>query len=154
MFSSIQIPSSNNTNISHKNPKEHPLTRSILYSNQLLKQYFNFQAIGAGCLWSEPATEDVYVCIMFKDRLCGLPCRKSYILGEHRGVTPCWRWWNFGKGLVDTQEKKAMVCEDSFSTEIKGFFFFLWPHLWHVEVPGLRVELELHLQAYAIAMET
>ena len=24
------------------------------------------------------------------------------------------------------------------------FFFFLQPHLWHMEVPGLGVELELH----------
>lgn len=31
------------------------------------------------------------------------------------------------------------------------FFFFLWPHLWHVEVAGPGAELELQLQAYAIA---
>ena len=33
-------------------------------------------------------------------------------------------------------------------------FFFLQPHLWHLEVPGPRVELELQLQAYAIATAT
>ena len=30
-------------------------------------------------------------------------------------------------------------------------FFFLGPHLWHMEVPGLWVKLELQLPAYAIA---
>ena len=34
------------------------------------------------------------------------------------------------------------------------FFFFLGPHLWHMEVPGLRVESELQLPAYAIAIAT
>ena len=37
----------------------------------------------------------------------------------------------------------------------RDFFFgggvFLQPHLWHVEVPGLGVESELHLPAYATA---
>ena len=27
------------------------------------------------------------------------------------------------------------------------FFFFLWPHLWHVEVPGLGVKSEQQLLA-------
>ena len=31
------------------------------------------------------------------------------------------------------------------------FFFFLGPHLWHVEVPRLGVESELHLPAFATA---
>ena len=30
------------------------------------------------------------------------------------------------------------------------YFFFLWPHLQDMEVPGLGVESELQLQAYAI----
>ena len=29
--------------------------------------------------------------------------------------------------------------------------FFFWPHLWHMEVPRLRVELELQLLVYATA---
>ena len=33
-------------------------------------------------------------------------------------------------------------------------FFFLWPHLWHMEVPMLGVKLELWLSAYAIARAT
>ena len=37
---------------------------------------------------------------------------------------------------------------------LSHFFFFLWPHLWHVEVPRLGVELELQLQIYATAMAT
>ena len=28
-------------------------------------------------------------------------------------------------------------------------FFLLWLQLWHMEIPGLGVELELQLQAYA-----
>ena len=34
------------------------------------------------------------------------------------------------------------------------FPFFLWLHLWHMEVPRLMVELELQLQAYATAIAT
>ena len=33
-------------------------------------------------------------------------------------------------------------------------FFFLWPHLWHMKVPGPGVKLELQLLAYAIATAT
>ena len=29
--------------------------------------------------------------------------------------------------------------------------FVLWPHLWHMEVPGLGVESELQLAAYTTA---
>ena len=31
------------------------------------------------------------------------------------------------------------------------YFLFLQPHLWHMEVPRLEVELELQLLAYAKA---
>ena len=31
------------------------------------------------------------------------------------------------------------------------FIFFLWPHLWHMEVPRLGVELELQLLTYTAA---
>ena len=31
-------------------------------------------------------------------------------------------------------------------------FFFLWPHLWHVEVPRLGVEPQLQLPVYTTAM--
>ena len=31
------------------------------------------------------------------------------------------------------------------------FFFFFWPHPWHMEVPRLGVELELQLPTYATA---
>ena len=37
---------------------------------------------------------------------------------------------------------------------IHFFFSFLGPHLQHIEVPRLGVELELQLQAYATATET
>ena len=32
-------------------------------------------------------------------------------------------------------------------------FFFLGPHLWHMEVPRLRVKSELQLPAYTTATE-
>ena len=34
------------------------------------------------------------------------------------------------------------------------FFFFLLYHLWHMEVPGLGIESELQLLAYATATAT
>ena len=34
------------------------------------------------------------------------------------------------------------------------FFYFLGPHLWHMDVPRLGVESELHLQAYTTATAT
>ena len=34
------------------------------------------------------------------------------------------------------------------------FFLFLWPHLWHMEFPGLGVSLEPQLLAYATATVT
>ena len=37
------------------------------------------------------------------------------------------------------------------STILFYFSFFLWPHLWHMEVPRLGVELELQLLATATA---
>ena len=36
-------------------------------------------------------------------------------------------------------------------TYILILFFFLWPHLWHMEVPRLRVESELQPPAYTTA---
>ena len=34
------------------------------------------------------------------------------------------------------------------------YFFFLGPHEWHVEIPRLRIKLELHLQACATTTAT
>ena len=34
------------------------------------------------------------------------------------------------------------------------FFTFLWPHLWHMGIPGLEVKLELQLPAYTAATAT
>ena len=52
----------------------------------------------------------------------------------------------------------ACEIEKGFRGEISGlgilgqaeftfFFFFLWPHLWHMEVPGLGVKSGLQLLA-------
>ena len=35
---------------------------------------------------------------------------------------------------------------------INTFFLFLGPHLWHMEVPRVGAELELHLPAYTTAI--
>ena len=40
------------------------------------------------------------------------------------------------------------------SFEIIIIFFFLGPHLWHMEVPRLGVELELQLLVYTTATAT
>ena len=45
-------------------------------------------------------------------------------------------------------------CQGSTSQWTLILFFFLRPHLWHVEVPKRGAELELQLQAYATAMVT
>ena len=42
----------------------------------------------------------------------------------------------------------------SYFHTIIAFFSFLCSYLWHMEVPGLGVKLELQLQAYATAMAT
>ena len=34
------------------------------------------------------------------------------------------------------------------------FYFFLWPHLWHMEVLRLGVKLELQLPPYATGTAT
>ena len=31
-------------------------------------------------------------------------------------------------------------------------YFFLWPHTWYMEVPGLGVEYELQVTAYTTAI--
>ena len=52
----------------------------------------------------------------------------------------------------------ATLCSNFFSFLPFFFFFFfffffcfLWPHLWHMEVPRLQVESKLQLPAYATA---
>ena len=42
------------------------------------------------------------------------------------------------KIIIPLKGRKSLV-------EIISFFFFLWTHLWHVEVPGLEVESDVHL---------
>ena len=34
------------------------------------------------------------------------------------------------------------------------FLFFLWPYLWHMEVPGVGVEPELQVPAYTTVIAT
>ena len=55
--------------------------------------------------------------------------------------------------LMDTSQ----ICSHCAGARIPRFLmyliftFFLCPHLWHIEVPKLRVESELQLSAYATA---
>ena len=49
---------------------------------------------------------------------------------------------------------KGQVKNDSGVFFFFPFLFFLQPYLWHMEVPQLRVESELQLQASVAAMVT
>ena len=51
-----------------------------------------------------------------------------------------------------TLSKEALFPFVSFPSFSKYSFYFLGPHLWHMEVPRLGIELELQLPAYATAM--
>ena len=64
-----------------------------------------------------------------------------------------------------TKKKKSQVTPRSAQNSLGGFsdavnscklffFVFLWPHPQYLEVPGLGVESELHLLAYATATGT
>ena len=57
-----------------------------------------------------------------------------------------------------SQKEKDKYCTITSIVEFFfSFFFFLfllWPHLWHMEVPGLGVELELQLQVYTTDIAT
>ena len=44
--------------------------------------------------------------------------------------------------------------EDNTTYTPINFFFFLWPHLWHMEVPGLGIESELQPPAYTVCTAT
>ena len=41
-----------------------------------------------------------------------------------------------------------------FFGSLKKMFLFLWPHLWHVEVPSLGAKSEVQLPAYTIVTAT
>ena len=60
--------------------------------------------------------------------------------------------------MVPLITKIAHPSSEIFSFPITFFFFFsslsLWPHLWHMEVPRLGVELELQLPPYTAAPAT
>ena len=58
-------------------------------------------------------------------------------------------YWLNHKGTVGNKNAMIISVDCSFS-----FFFFLRPHLWHMEVPRPGVESELHLPVYAIAKAT
>ena len=52
----------------------------------------------------------------------------------------------------------SLISEIAFSSrtsvEVFFFFFFLGPHLWHMEVPRLGVKSELQVLAYTTATAT
>ena len=49
------------------------------------------------------------------------------------------------------REQQGNVCGDGADLDL-FFPFFLQPHLQHMEVPGLRVELELQLWAFTVGL--
>ena len=53
----------------------------------------------------------------------------------------------FSSTKADIEE----ICENV--TILFFFFFFLGPHLWHMEIPRLGVESELQLLAYTTATQ-
>ena len=64
---------------------------------------------------------------------------------------------------LDKQVPLGVVWESSSIYQLRGKgrvliffypFFFLGPHLWHMEVPRLGVKSKLHLPAYATATAT
>ena len=70
--------------------------------------------------------------------------------GLLRGSYLPWRRRSsLGKKVKTTSDKQHKMIEKR-----KDFFFFLWPHLQHMEVPGPGVESELQLPAYTTAMAT
>ena len=56
--------------------------------------------------------------------------------------------------LAGEETLKKFSLKYKIKKQVLFFFFFLGPHLWHMEVPRLGVELELQLQALATAMAT
>ena len=66
---------------------------------------------------------------------------KRHLIVPHtqRGMSPCPRGWGLNLKLLARKH---------------FFFFFLWAHLQHMEVLGLRTELELQLQSTPTAKTT
>ena len=56
------------------------------------------------------------------------------------------------KGKTDKSGYSFLV--GGFAINLSLFFFFLWPHLWHMEVLRLGVKLEVQLQAHTAATAT
>ena len=85
---------------------------------------------------SSPETKSKGSCPCLPLSLCLLMDPK----GSHCG--PCSKTSPFFLGTVSNKLSSLFL------------FFFLGPHLWHMEIPWLGVESELHLQAYATATAT
>ena len=61
-----------------------------------------------------------------------------------------WAW----QGRKGGREERTKEGREEGAKEFRLFIYFLWPHPRYMEVPGLRVELELQLLAYATARAT
>ena len=55
--------------------------------------------------------------------------------------------------IVSLRHRKSPHCTSP-EPKVSFFFFFLGPHLQHMEIPGLGIELELQLPAYTTATAT
>ena len=90
--------------------------------------------------------------------------------GENHHQLWCLQWknWKWFLGTKRSLKDSKSWAEQNHEWDIPSFFplsslffsflwfffffsSFLWPHLWHLEVPRLWVELELQLPAYTTA---
>ena len=82
----------------------------------------------------------------------------SDICNLHHSMWQCWILTPLGESrdrthiLMDTSQVLNLLSHNGNSSFI--LFSFLWPRLWHMEVPRPGVKLELQLLAYTIATAT
>ena len=79
-------------------------------------------------------------------------------LSLYQGIWLTWvlsSFWNTGRFLPGYSTKNNTSSSYDPPMEVDffllGILFVLWPHPWHIEVPGLGAKLELQLLAYATA---
>ena len=86
-----------------------------------------------------PPSCSIYVKIVLKTTAKTL--RAELRNGHHPGPRLPSRWHILHEAELNRRAKTS-------------FFFFEWPHLWHMEILRLGVELEPQLLAYATATAT
>ena len=82
-------------------------------------------------------------------------CRKQY--DTLKNLLKAYLMWNVLTTvtfLKRKEKKKYISLSFGEKPKWKSIFFFLGPHLWHMEVPALGVESELQLPDYTTATAT